>query len=60
MSESTEMGDMHRCDERQAQRLQRTQVALDQLENHLVVDGDAVMDWLVSWGKDNETRLPGS
>ena len=45
-------------EERAVARLERTQKALAEAENGLVIDGDEVLDWIASWGSDNEKRIP--
>lgn len=45
-------------EERAAERLERTKMALDQVDTGQVVDGDEVMQWIASWGSDNEKRPP--
>ena len=47
-------------EEQQAQRLQRTEAALDQLEAGQVVNGDEVMEWVSTWGSDDEKQPPRS
>ena len=46
--------------ERQTQRLQRTEAALLQLAAGQVVNGDEVMTWVSTWGKDAEKQPPRS
>lgn len=48
-------------DHRSAQnavRLKRTKKALMQVANGQLVDGNAVLKWLGSWGTNQETRAP--
>lgn len=40
-------------------RLAETQAALDEAARGQLIDGDAVMDWLDTWGTDNEGKTPG-
>lgn len=39
-------------------RLERTKQALAQVEAGQVIDGDEVIDWIVTWGTDKEQRPP--
>lgn len=41
-------------EEVKAQRLLETQEALQDMQAGRVVDGEAVMDWLASWGSEGE------
>ncbi len=43
---------------KKAERLAQTYEALDDLENGRVVDGQAVLDWLDTWGSDTEVPRP--
>ena len=45
-------------DERDARRLEETREALADVEAGRLVEGDAMMDWLESWGGDNECEPP--
>lgn len=47
-------------EEQQVRRLQRTEAALDQLEAGQVVNGDEVMEWVATWGSDDEKLPPRS
>lgn len=42
----------------EAKRLAETQEALDDVEHGRLVDGDAVMAWVASWGEENERDCP--
>ena len=44
--------------EHQARRLEETREALADLEEGRLIDGEAVMDWLESWGSENEKAPP--
>ena len=44
--------------EKQAAMLEETQQALADIKSGRVVDGDAVMDWLDSWGAEEERKVP--
>ena len=45
-------------EERATARLERTQKALAEAETSQVIDGDEVMDWIASWGTDQEREPP--
>jgi len=45
-------------EERKAQRLEETREALADIENGQVVSGDEILEWLESWGTENEKVLP--
>ena len=47
-------------EEQKTRRLQRTEAALDQLGAGQVVNGDEVMTWVSTWGKDDEKQPPRS
>jgi len=47
-------------EERAISRLERTKVALAQVESGQLVDGDEVMEWIASWGSINEKRPPNT
>ena len=44
--------------EQQEKRLLETQEALDDMQAGRLADGKAVMDWLASWGSDDELQAP--
>ena len=44
--------------EQQAQRLEETKLALADVEAGQVIEGEAVMAWLESWGDDDELDPP--
>lgn len=44
--------------ERQARMLEETQEALADVKAGRIVDGDAVMEWLDSWGTEEERTPP--
>lgn len=46
------------CRERRARRLEETREALADMEEGRMIDGEAVMDWLESWGRDEEREPP--
>lgn len=45
-------------EERTLARLERTKIALEQVEAGQVIDGNEVMDWIQSWGSSKEKRPP--
>ena len=45
-------------EEVKAQRLLETQEALQDMQAGRMVDGVAVMDWLASWGSEDELQTP--
>lgn len=45
-------------EERRQQMLRETQEGLDDIDAGRVVDGEAVMAWLESWGTDHELEPP--
>lgn len=45
-------------EEQQEQRLLETQEALNDMQAGRLVDGKDVMDWLASWGSDDELQSP--
>lgn len=45
-------------EERKAKLLEETQLALADVEAGRVVDGEDVMDWLESWGTEDEKEPP--
>ena len=45
-------------DERKARRLEETREALADVEAGRLIEGDAMMVWLESWGGDNECEPP--
>ena len=45
-------------EEQRQQMLRETQEGLDDIETGRVVDGEAVMAWLESWGTDRELEPP--
>lgn len=45
-------------EERKADMLAQTREALADVEGGRLVDGQAVMDWLESWGKSSEKDAP--
>lgn len=47
-------------EERRHRMLQETEEALADLEAGRIVSGEAVMNWLESWGTDAETEAPHS
>jgi len=44
--------------DRKEKMLAETRQALSEIESGKVVDGDEVMDWIESWGSDNEKSVP--
>ena len=46
------------CQELRARRLEETREALADMEEGRLIDGEAVMDWLESWGRDEEKESP--
>ena len=44
--------------DRKEKMLAETRKALSEIESGEVVDGDEVMDWIESWGSDNEKSAP--
>jgi predicted transcriptional regulator len=46
-------------EEHKAQRLEETHEALADIKAGRVIDGDEVMEWLDTWGTDEEKAPPG-
>ncbi len=57
---SEALGEFVAREERQLERLERSRKALGELDSGHTVVGDEVMDWLSTWGTDQETTSPGS
>lgn len=47
-------------EEQAAARLERTQKAIVEAESRQVIDGEEVLDWIASWGAENEKQTPTS
>jgi predicted transcriptional regulator len=45
-------------EERRRQRLAETQEALADLDAERVIDGDAILEWIDSWGTSEEREPP--
>jgi len=45
-------------EQRRQQRLAETREALDDLDADRVIDGDAVLEWIDSWGTPEEREPP--
>lgn len=42
-------------EKRALNRIERSRIALDQIEAGQVIDGDDVLAWIASWGADEES-----